>query len=312
MWRQNITTSGSKRLEIETTSPIFSNQNNPVNTHLEELWESVENSDSPIVLWNTRPASHLNLLHLIYLEKLKELQKLGFKTTILVFDKYHREVTEVSEPKRSERNAVKFSKKLAEYGLNEDKTEIILETDLRFCINSDKLLETMIALSNLKDTPEKFEYRQDSQDISRGLIRNTIEIYYESVIDCDVILSSSSDLNNVWEKLRSKIIEGGFFEGHEEPLVLGVPTVKVNNQMLSPTESSFVGEDIEENNIRENLYNYDQLREIVFEYIVLPRSDGRMNIDGQQCASFSQLNTFSVDKQVKIMMEHIKDCLYPI
>ena len=53
--------------------------------NLQTLIRSSSN-ERPIVLWNVRPVNAVNIIHLMYLIKLKTLLKLGFDCQICIFD----------------------------------------------------------------------------------------------------------------------------------------------------------------------------------------------------------------------------------
>jgi hypothetical protein len=305
-WTSEVLKLGSRELETETTSPEYRGKNSPVETHLRELWNKQQNGEQLNVLWNTRPSPHLNLLHSIYLEKLKQLQQRGFRATILVFDKYHREINQPTEPERAARWAIRFANKLADYGLDPEKTEILLETDFRQCIDPGELTDVMITLSrgteyNTVFNPGDYEIT----DITEALIRNTIEIYYETLLQSDIILSGSMDLRFVWRVLRSEIAEQNLFTEHEEPLILGVPTLEIGEKELSPTESVFISDNMDSDKIEQNLRESDDLRKKIFEYLLLQQHEGSIELNGEKCAEYEHVPELPLDKEIEFFTESI-------
>lgn len=273
--REVVSISPAETLVPETASPHYPD----ADAHMKELKRQTDDrrESDPVILWNTRPAPRLNLLHAVYLTKLRQLQRAGFRVVILVFDKYHREVCGFSgaDATRSEKIAFNFVDGLFEYGIDPERTEVLLETNLRYAENLEPmdLIETMVLLANsIRDLPPSTTGSGGSDGVVPSeIIRSPIEIYYESIVDCDAILAGKSDVRGVWRMLRNVLVTEQLFESYEEPLLLGAPSLRgLDDTFLSPVEDdNSIHLQMSKREIRSLLERSKTLRRTAFECLVL-------------------------------------------
>ena len=302
-WKQQFGLAEASSLDAETFSPFYKQRDNPESEHLRQLSKS---DDCPHILWNTQPAPHVNLLHSIYLEKLRQLQQeFDCNITILVFDRYRLESEQYDEETRAIQELEKqFIPELRSWGLQDEKTEILMETDIRFCIDSNELVEAMVHLSRTCDyeveslgsllseqngdiTMEKMK-ESVAENIGNEIekfILKTIEVYYEKIIDCDIVLTGKRDLEGVWQLLKSN--DTGDAE-YEEPYVLAFPELRVDGTDLTAERTRFIDKSMDRGEIKEELQKSQSLRELVFEHLVLGCQQ-TVTVDGETVATYRQL-----------------------
>jgi hypothetical protein len=310
-WRERVTAIGPcDELNCATAAEGYT-----ADGHLDYLWRRINNGDDPeqTVLWNTRPAQDLNLLHAVYLEKLKTLQEAGFGATIVIFDKYEQEAEQLSEGEadRLRTRSVDFAKKLLEAGLDEERTEILLETELRAACDPEDIVESIVTLgtADAVDGWEPEGSGEAERTSSADLIRNIIEIHYETVVDCDAILAGQADLEGVWRLLRDALDETDCFDGYTEPLVFGFPNLTgVDGEPLSPTDASnSIAASMPSERIFERLRRSASFRETVFEYYLL-QSSGSVPLDGERIDSYAALaDRCSKDRVAQSIVDHLPE-----
>jgi hypothetical protein len=307
-WKDKVTSlSPTENIkDIKTANPNFSGGDQ----HLDHLSKKVCNNDSEqlTLLWNTRPPetyNNLNLLHCIYLNKIKHLQNHGFNVTILVFDKYDREAKQLGsgENKTARNVAIDFANNIFNWGLSPSETEIILESNLRKSVNSDDFIEKIIELACQIDDEEIKNEGSKTPNTSE-IIQNSIEIYYEKVINCDAILAGEHDLDRVWDVLRSLLVDEPFFPEYDEPLVLGLPHLEDDNgKALSPTkQTNTIHSGMDSKEIKDRIRESDSIRRAVCDYLIMP-NEGCVEIGDRNCISYEEMKNYSDDDVAKILFD---------
>lgn len=297
IWKDRIKSiSPERELTPQTTNPEFTVEERPEDRHLKHLYNSLhESEEKRTVLWNTRPANRINVLHAVYLEKLVEFQQAGFETTIVIFDKYEQERQQLSpaRAKQKHRKAIEFAHDILDWGLDADRTEILLETDLRAACNPEDIVETIVMLGNAIDLdPGDGDDRSESADgLLPEVIEKIIEIHYESVINCDAILAGQDDLENVWNDLREALVAGDLFEEYTEPLVFGMPRLTKGSDGTPPAAnelSNTIHTGLNRSEIEQRLRGSEAFRTDVFDLFLLQKETVRRS--GERIREYDQLS----------------------
>lgn len=259
--------------------------------HLQNRIDDPTESEHQTVLWNTLPSANPNLLHAVYVEKLRQLQELGFGVVVLIFDRWQQEV-QGSERNLSQNAAADFGSELLDWGLDPKQTEILRESDLRFAIDTNELIDTIVKLCEWADfSTDTEEEGATTSGPPAQIVRNAIEIHYEVEVNCDAILAGKNDFNSVWEVLRNTVRNHEFTDEYTEPLILGFPQLKGTNEsdLASDDPSNSIYKGMDETQIERRLETSRTLREVVFEYLVLQQERGPMRVDGTPVGTYTQL-----------------------
>ncbi len=252
--------SGSRKTTPHSVSGFFSNGVG----HLRSIANQITTDNPPSVLWNITPADHFGILHAIYLQKLKQLSELGCRCIILIYDSYARDVSGAT-PKKAEQiilNSEQLSDQLISRGLANSNVEYILESDLRSGIDQNDFMKIILSLSEAISVPKK----------GKGLAQQLytlIEIYYECLVDADVVLAGQTDASNVWGRLRNTNELKAILPDYTPPLILALPrmfgfdnkpltSLSNINSISNIDAESKICEVIEkcEDSFLETLYNY--------------------------------------------------------
>lgn len=299
-WTDDVLSIGREsRLTATTANPLHENGRR----HLRRLGKKHRKDDErPTLLWNTRPADHVNLLHAVYLQKLLHLQECGFNVTIIVYDLWYGEEQRLSPTEMEEAQIVarQFADEILDWdrGFDPRRTEILLESDLRSSLDPNKLIQNINMIAN-SDSVADSDVNVERSDPSE-LLHGAIEICYEVELDCDVILAGTRDTEGVWNLLRNVVSNEKFFDSYTEPLVLGVPQMKLDNgETLSPTKPSFVYDGMDSAEMEAALRNTPGLTSLVFEFFVCQRIE-------DVPVSIEQYREYSTDRKIEFLLEQLE------
>lgn len=197
-------------------------------THLDAICDDLKtDGESATVLWNVRPWDKFHVLHAVYCQKLRQLISHGFHCTIILHDMY------VRNSIRAEQNESRIDEKpietrikacidrLENAGLDTNDTEILLESQLWNAVDSSNFLQNLVSLSHITEFTPNWSERDK---VVPFIVNHLCELYYESIIDCDILLTGGPDVEGIWDNIREQEIED-IVEGFTPPLVLYYPVL---------------------------------------------------------------------------------------
>jgi hypothetical protein len=196
---------------------------------LRSIANQITSNKPPVVLWNITPADHFGILHAIYLLKLKQLSELGCKCVVLLYDSYAQDISGATLKKAGQilLNTIQLSNQFLSRGLNNDNIEFVLESDLKHGIDQNEFMRLILSLSEAIKVPNK----------GKGLAQQLytlVEIYYEHLVDADVVLAGQTDASNVWGRIRNANELKAILPEYTPPLILALPRMLgIDNQPLS-------------------------------------------------------------------------------
>jgi len=274
----------------------------------------VNEEEPPVILWNVQPWNTFNLLHAVYCQKLKECIEIGFNCAVILYDKLIEKKKGIpSQEKASLQEAVKNCiVRFKKAGLKEEKTEFLTESDLWSFIKFEEFAETVTALAHLCDFDKNWTKREG---VVSFIMDNLCEIYYESVINCDILLAGDVDVQSIWGLLRSKVLDRNLLPQYSPPLVLFYPTLMgIDSKPLS-TSSDNNSLSIHHSNeeIRGRLVNCpEQFLETLFDYLIIPWKQ-KIEVNGGIFHSFEELKEkLSMDEIRNLAFNYMKDYFYKI
>jgi hypothetical protein len=224
---------------------------------------------NPIVLFNLLPWNKFNLIHAIFCQKLADYTRMGFDCVILLYDKEIERSVEISNQdrvslQRSVRNCIN---RFLRAGLIEEKTEFITESDLWKMLKAEEFVDTITSLAFVCEIDNKWKKRRN---IVSFVLSNLCEIYYENVINCDIVLTGHMQAQSIWGMLRHK--QKNILSNYNPPLILACPTlIGIDDKPLSTSNdenSISIHHDTRE--LRKRLSNCPQhFIETIFNYLLL-------------------------------------------
>jgi hypothetical protein len=194
---------------------------------------TISKEEPPVVLWNAQPWKAFNLLHAIYCQKLKDFIDVGLNCVIILYDKLVEKKIRILPQERPEfeKNVRNCFAQLKRAGLTE-RTEFLRESDLWEMIDFKEFAEKITTFAHLCDFDKTWA---EKEDVVSFIIDNLCEIYYESLINCDILLTGDIDVQHIWGMLRSKILDKNLLPNYTPPLVLYYPTLMgIDGKPLSP------------------------------------------------------------------------------
>lgn len=174
-------------------------------------------SDDVVVLWDARPVNEINILHLIYLMKLKELSHFGITPKILIFDD-----TELRETKVNAKNNK----------LNTSMTISYFEKFLGIkgcCVVESQLSEETTHREFIGFLAQYLDFINDNYKNGKSLINDLNEIFYEQEkIQNSMLLVGEGDKKSVWDN--------AFVKDDDIPLILEIKNINgYNGKEVRPT-----------------------------------------------------------------------------
>jgi hypothetical protein len=245
--------------------------------------------ERPLVLWNVRPWNNFNFLHAIYCHKLKKLVDLGFNCVVILYDKYVEKNRKLyGSDKIAFRNGVEnFIQWMRNAGLTHH-TEFISETDIwsytEFTDFADKFLS--FAHASTADIPA------NKNKFVPAIVDNLFEIFYETLIDCDIVLTGKGDRDNIWGMLRKQALVDKVVDNYKPPIVLNFPNdfVGVDNELINTANNSnslSTNDDESKLSAKLGTAHIDFLK-ILFNFLIIPISES-VRIGGKEFISFDDI-----------------------
>lgn len=215
------TTAGESLLKVQEGK-----SHDTAESHLDAICDRLkDDSETATVLWNVRPWNEFHVLHAIYCQKLRQLLSLGFNCTIVLHDVYAENYLRASQRETNiddsaiESGIQSCIDRFENAGLDPEKTEIILESQLWDAVDTDEFLQSLISLSHITGFSSELSERDD---IVPFLVNHLCELYYESIVDCDILLTGGPDVEGIWDSVREREV-ADFLNGFSPPLVLYYP-----------------------------------------------------------------------------------------
>jgi hypothetical protein len=302
----------SPRKSLQTwTSTFFSN----AESRLDDIARRVVGGKSrPLVLWNLRPWDTFNLLHAVYCVKLADLIDLGFNCVVVLYDKFIQKRTRIPNAELPSLQAAtkKCVNRLVRAGLDESKTEFITEADLLSLVKPEEFADKITSFAHLCDFDKGWAERDDAVSL---IVDNLCEVYYESVIKCDVLLTGDVDIQRVWGMLRSKILDKNLLPDYSPPLVLFYPTlIGTDKQPLSTSSdgnSLSIQHSSEEVKYRLRTCGENFLATL-FDFFIFPWKK-TIEIDGRISYSFEEVREKSSIGQIRDLASNcVNDYFYKV
>lgn len=274
----------------------------------------VNHEEPPIVLWNVQPWNNFNILHAIYCQKLKEYEEIGFNCVVILYDKMiekkiGRKDQEKIHIQQAVRNCIKWFKKA---GLKDEKTEFLTESDLLSFIKSYDFADTLTSLAHVCNFNKNWVKKEG---VVSFIMDNLCEIYYESVINCDILLTSDEDIQKIWGMLRTKILDRNLLPNYTPPLILYYPTLTgTDNQSLSTSNN---------NNSLSITHTTQELKqrietcsehflETIVDFLIIPNRK-KIEAQGKMYYSFEDLKEKIPIEQIReLIFEFLKGYLFLI
>lgn len=274
----------------------------------------VNNEEPPVILWNVQPWNTFNILHAIYCQKLKECIEIGFNCVVILYDKLIEKRRRLPNQERafiqeSVKNCIMWFKNA---GLKEEKTEFLTETDLWSFIEFKDFGEMITSFAHLCDFDKNWA---DRENVVSFIMDNLSEICYESVINCDILLTGDVDVQNIWGMLRSKILDRNLLPNYSPPLVLYYPTLLGSNgQPLSTSsDDNSISIHHKDNEIEDRLRNcQENFLETLINYLIIPQKE-KIEVEGRMIFSFEELKgILSVDEIRTLTISYMKEYIHKI
>ena len=310
--KDQILTISSRRKFQSLTSTFYSD----TELRLDIIAKKIVNlKEPPVVLWNVQPWNTFNVLHAVYCHKLKECTKMGFNCVVIIYDKLIEKKKRIPCQERASlqeavKNCIGWFKKA---GLQkEENTEFLTESDLWSFIKFEEFAETVTSFAHICDFDKNWTEKEDTVSF---IMDNLCEIYYETMIDCDILLTSSVDVQKIWGMLRSKILDRNLLSHYSPPLILFYPTLMgIDGQPLS-TSYSDNSLSIHHSNkeLRSKLSNCpEHFLETLFDYLIIPWKQ-KIEVNGRTIYSFEDLKEkSSIDIIRDLAFNCMKEYFYKI
>ena len=285
------------------------------NLRLESLAKKILSEESrPTILLNVQPWNTFNVLHGIYCQKLKECQEIGFNVIVLLYDKLvEKKATVATVEKKDIQEAVKNNIKwFIRAGIKEKKTEFLIESDLWSFIKFEHFAETVTSLSHLCTFDKNWAERKDAVSY---IMDNLCEIYYENVINCDILLAGDIDVQQIWSTLRSKILDRNILPTYNPPLILSFPILNgIDGRPLSTANddnSLSIKHTGKELRTRIDECDEDFLKNVV-QFLIIPQKK-RIQIKEKAIYSFEELKKAATLEEIhNLVHEYINEYFYKI
>jgi len=102
---------------------------------------------------------------------------------------------------------------------------------------------------------------------------NLCEIYYENLINCDVLLTGKKDAQEIWGMLRNEILVKKLLDNYIPPLVLSFPILKGPDGTYLSTLSD--ANSISIRSTKEELKNFTEgcseyFLDLLFSFLIIP------------------------------------------
>ncbi len=264
----------------------------------------------PVVICNIIPWDNFNLLHGIYCLKLKKMIEEGFNCVVIFYDKRVENNENLSsyDKKNLQLSIENYKKWFKNAGLNNENTEYITET----------ILWSFIKFQDFSNKISSFAYHSDIKiDKNRGeiipyIIENMWEIYYEDLLQSDIVLTGDEDATKIWGMLRKQTLYKNKLSDYTPPIILYFPSLKgLDNKFLNPKnpENSLTTNDNDytiKNKIRNAKIDFI---EVLYDYLIIPYN-GYYILNDEKYYSFDILsNKYPIDKLKNNAIDFIIDYL---
>ena len=303
---QILTISPAKKLHA-LTSTFYSD----TDLRLDIIARKVVNNEGPpVILWNVQPWHTFNVLHAVYCQKLKECIEIGFNCIVLLYDKLIEKKKRIPRQERASlqeavRNCIGWFKKA---GLGkEEKTEFYTESDLWSIIKFEEFAEAVTSLAHLCDFDKNWAEREN---VVSFIMANLCEIYYESVVNCDVLLTSNVDVQRIWGMLRSKILDRNLLPHYSPPLVLFYPELRGidGDPLITSSDDNSLSIHHSKKELKSRLTNCpEHFLETLFHYLIIPWKK-KLEASGRTIYSFEELKErLLIDKIRNLAFDYMKE-----
>jgi len=278
---------------------------------LDKLIEKLSDEEVTI-LWNVQPWDNFNILHAIYCQKLKECIELGFNVIVLFYDKLVEKLIEkkLKSPvdpnyvKTNVENNIKWFKRA---GLKDKKTEFLTESLLWEIVDPQHFMETITSLAHLCVVNGKLV---DKENLISFIIDNLCEIYYESVLNCDILLTGDIDVQKIWNMLRGEMLMKNR-EKYEPPLILTFPTLLGidGSPLTTYTDKNSLSINLGINELKMRIETCpEKFLETLFDFLIIPNKEKVIKIDEESFTSFKSLKNRIEEERIRsIAFEFIKE-----
>lgn len=250
----------------------------------------------PVVLWNMRPWDNFNIIHAIYIQKLKKLQDLGFNCQIILYDKLVEKIKQLKneeEIKHLDGTVESNIKWLLNSGLKIEHTEFLLESSLWKQINFE----------DFSNKTTFFAQHCKLGDLSFGIdeiFDRFWELYYEELVDCDFLLTGRKDKTEIWGMLRKDVVKTNHF-AYTPPIILYFPQFEgFNRTDVTPEDRDSL---LSMNDTKSKIFTklkqagaHSQFVKDIYDYFLLPYRDNAISYKSQEERDFS-----SFDKVVEVL-----------
>jgi len=244
----------------------------------------------PVIMINLRPSFDFNILHAIYLLKVKQCIDLGFNCVMIIYDKTieKRNLVPSQEIQLFNEVIMRNINWFKRAGITEENTEIFTESDLWSIIEFREFAEVVTSFAHIfKINPEA--YSVEGNGIVSKVMSNLCEIYYEYFLKSDVILIGESDANEIWRTLRTS--GGKIIDGYVSPLVLYYPMLNgIDGNKLSIISSkNSISTSDTKNDIESKIKGSPEaFLEVLIDYFIIPWKKV-LTVEKKHFCSFEEL-----------------------
>lgn len=262
----------ARNVRLLSTSRV----NSELESSLRDLAVKLESTKPPVVIWNILPSQTFSVLHAIYAEKLRQLANLGFHCVVTIFDGYVRDRLELQgrELDQLYGNCHWLASWMLAAGIPEQNVEFILESDLREQVGGEtEFVRGLTLLAHmLEESPDRHnDFGSPLQTLS-GLF----EIYYETLIDADLVLAGEVDASSTWHSLRRLTSATRLFGSHPPPLICEFPMFSgVDGKRLradSPIGVTCIGDDVQKI-VRDTVHGERAYVEAIYNFLYSPSNE---------------------------------------
>ena len=296
----------SPNIELSKYIPLTSSHSS-LELRLQEVAKKIVNRENPpLVLWNVQPWNTFNILHAIYCHKLKNFIEIGFNCQIIIYDKLVEKKNHIPNRDRiyldeSIKNCIKWFKSA---GLKEEKTEFLTESDIMSFIKFEEFAESITTLGHIIGFDKNWSQKEGTVSF---IMDRICEIYYENLINCDILLTGEADMQEIWRTARSEIIDRNL-PNYRPPLILYYPTIIGIDGLPLVTDNNSLSIYLNDRELRENIVSSpEHFLKTIFDFLIIP-SKGKIRNNEDTFYSFEELKKeLSRNKINELAFDFMKD-----
>lgn len=277
--------------------------------HLDAICDKVNNNgENPTVLWNIQPWNEFHIIHAIFCQKLCQLIEIGFNCTIILHDKYVENHLIANKPDSQIDTELLYARiqscidRFENAGLENDRCEILLESQLWDAVDTREFLSNLVSLSHITGFRPDWSERDD---VVPFLVNHLCEIYYESIVDCDILLTGGPDVDGIWDALRTKEV-ADLLDEFTSPLILYYPILLgINSEPLGTrsTENSISVQESKDDIAEKLASSTEDFRELILNKILLwPNTDLgpdiSVSINGGAYQTYDDMSEHATEQEI--------------